>query len=253
MRFLRLISICLFFRSVNLLAVTNHDIAGACASAVATFVTCPLANLEMCLQAGISPRLSGLWDGHLRAQMIAIPYGAIRYHVIKDMEGQFGASPEKTAAYAGCGALVAGVFLYPLDLLRTIKATGVEKRSLLEAAQAVVKKNGIGGLYAGCGYTVAYSTLASGIMFGSHAWLRRKTDSPLAAGCFAGVCAKILCLPLDGLRIRRQIGADLNVVKGRYLKNFPELYRGFVPGTMRAVVGAATAFLVLDAFEETED
>ncbi|KAI9597311.1 mitochondrial carrier domain-containing protein [Syncephalis fuscata] len=168
---------------------------------------------------------------------------------------------------------------YPLDLLRTRYASQGVKRvygGILSAFGQIVRTEGFHGLYRGLVPSLVQIVPYMGLMFGSYETLARIWPTgesekisgwmggvrDLACGGAAGIISKTGVFPLDVIRKRLQIQGPsrrhyaVNNVP-RYIGSLSTtlrqivrhegiigLYRGYVPGMLKAAPAAAITFLV---------
>ncbi|RKP04808.1 mitochondrial carrier domain-containing protein [Thamnocephalis sphaerospora] len=178
--------------------------------------------------------------------------------------------------------VVATVGTYPLDLLRTRYASqGVHRiyGSILSTLREIVATEGVRGLYRGLVPSIVQIVPYMGLMFGSYESLRRvwsqldfsrRLDSLGDALCggTAGIISKTGVFPLDVVRKRLQIQgpsrrkyavSDVPRYTGRLIattrqmvrhEGVASLYRGYVPGMLKAAPAAAVTFFVYGRLRE---
>ncbi|RKO92195.1 mitochondrial carrier domain-containing protein [Blyttiomyces helicus] len=181
-------------------------------------------------------------------------------------------------ASAGC---IATITTYPFDLLRTRFALQGRDRvytGIFQAVSHIARREGLPGFYRGAAPAVVQIMPQMGIMFEAHAACkhalgRLKPHLPerlrgldgleeFISGGIAGVTAKCAVMPFDVVRKRLQVqGPDRNSYAlgsiPRYNPSFTRcvaqivrhegvlaLYKGVVPGVLKAAPSSAVTFFV---------
>ncbi|KAI9016758.1 mitochondrial deoxynucleotide carrier [Hyaloraphidium curvatum] len=195
-----------------------------------------------------------------------------------------GAANFCSGAVAGAAATT---LTYPLDLLRTrfaLQGTTVVYRSLWQAVRSIyATENGVVGFYRGLGPALLQIVPYMGIMFQTYhgvrdamnASLDERLGGPVAhqhrawvdffAGGFAGLISKLAVMPFDTVRKRLQCQfpsrshlavSNIPSYMGGFLstssqiiaqEGFLGLYKGTVPGLIKALPNSAITFTVYEA------
>ncbi|KAJ3035001.1 mitochondrial thiamine pyrophosphate transporter [Rhizophlyctis rosea] len=178
----------------------------------------------------------------------------------------------------------ATVITFPFDLLRTRFAAQGEPKvytGIIQAIRLILRNEGVSGFYRGVGPSVAAIIPQMGIVFETYAvfqrWAGRVMRMPVGeelnkymsgidhfvAGGLAGMAGKTAVMPFDVVRKRLQIqGPDRNAYSvGQIPKytgfthcvrqivrheGFLALYKGLVPGLLKAAPSSAITFLVYE-------
>eukprot|EP00238_Polyblepharides_amylifera_P015334 CAMPEP_0196600282 /NCGR_PEP_ID=MMETSP1081-20130531/95306_1 /TAXON_ID=36882 /ORGANISM="Pyramimonas amylifera, Strain CCMP720" /LENGTH=273 /DNA_ID=CAMNT_0041926113 /DNA_START=666 /DNA_END=1487 /DNA_ORIENTATION=- len=187
----------------------------------------------------------GLWRGTLPAVMFWMPYTAVQFTTLGQVNKMLAATPtiqdwdpSARAFLSGAAAgATATLTSYPLDLIRTnIAAQGEPKvyHSMAGCASSIVRQRGIRGLYAGLTPTLLEIIPHSGFQFGAYDLFKRialwgremeqaneshlspsgaltgrivslSSGDKFACGFAAGSVAKAVVHPLDVVKKRLQI------------------------------------------------
>lgn len=118
--------------------------------------------------------LQGLWRGTIPGQLLTIPYTAVQFLTLQQCKsvaeknglGNLPGLSFANGAIAGAAGTAAS---YPFDLLRTTLAAQGEPRiyrGMNDAARAIIKKNGVLGLYRGVGVTLLEIMPYAALQFG---------------------------------------------------------------------------------------
>lgn len=130
------------------------------------------------------------------------------------------------SALAGtCGSSVAKVFVHPIDTIKAklqVKKMETHTRGSLIAdiARKTIQTEGIGGLYRGFAICFFGSIPGAALYYGSYEFFKKNTLqnsffqqhpnlSYLAGGMFAEAVACILFVPVDVIKERRQVQANM--------------------------------------------
>ncbi|KAK9766702.1 mitochondrial thiamine pyrophosphate transporter, variant 2 [Basidiobolus ranarum] len=176
--------------------------------------------------------------------------------------------------------VVATIGTYPLDLMRTrFAAQGGNKiySSFTKAFSEIYKSEGLPGFYRGIWSSIIQIMPYMGLMFGSYDLLKRQFQTlkersslirkiedaeDLLCGGFAGVISKTGVFPFDLVRKRLQIqgphrtkyvidtvpqytgGVWACIRQILYNEGFLGLYKGLLPGLLKAAPGSAITFFI---------
>lgn len=239
--------------------------------------------------------LQALWRGTLPGQLLTIPYTAVQFVMLQQCKkvaeahglGKHGATAFVNGALAGAAGTLAS---YPFDLLRTtLAAQGEPKvyRGMSDAAQGIVKTQGVRGLYRGVGVTMLEIMPYAALQFGLYeaflglaekARLERAqaTGQHLSkhtawesffCGLAAGTLAKLGTHPLDVAKKRFQVaGLQRSARYGQRVaastatslaacikeiavnEGIAGFYKGALPSLLKAAPSAAVTFACYDFF-----
>lgn len=186
------------------------------------------------------------------------------------------------------GAIGVGVTL-PMDVMRTrlIAESGtVHLRSISQVAKWTYRTNGVGGFWSGALPAVMQIVPHNAMAFATYGFLRHhnftvasseketsatRSVRSLLAGFFAGILAKTVVFPLDvakkrlqiqGLEKRRQKAGfgrqaqfsglfDCIVQLARNEGVLRGLYKGYVPGALKAAIAVSASFFFYELFYST--
>jgi solute carrier family 25 S-adenosylmethionine transporter 26 len=156
----------------------------------------------------------------------------------------------------------------PTEVVKQRMQVGVHK-SVLEAVPSIIKVDGISGLYNGYGITIMREIPFSAIQFPLYEKLKVKwaeyKEAPLspiqaaACGSFSGGFAAGVTTPLDVVKTRLMLGADINGVKYKSAgdvvtrvytsEGIPTFFSGVQPRVMWISIGG---FVFFGAYEGTK-
>ncbi|CAD6906613.1 unnamed protein product [Tilletia controversa] len=168
-------------------------------------------------------------------------YSYLYAHIVGDRKTQLimaeSKLPPLAQASAGAfGSSIANSLVYPLDMLSTraqTQTSKASKQSIIGALQAVVRKNGVAGLYQGWGADTLSNSLSNFLFFFFRSVLvslivaskakdlgaltassSKKSKSitlsgaeDLAAGALAGATSRLFTTPLSNVVVRKQTGS----------------------------------------------
>ncbi|RUS12706.1 mitochondrial carrier domain-containing protein [Endogone sp. FLAS-F59071] len=200
---------------------------------------------------------------------------------ICDLDSQNHLPPTFRALLSGALAgSFATALTYPFDLLRTRFAVQGEERmysGILQAFQSIYTEEGVPGFYRGVVPSVVQIMPYMGLMFGSFDALKRGigwlkvhhclpstsvTFEDMFCGALAGVFSKAGIFPMDVVRKRLQVqgprrtayvirdlpqySASMFMCMREIVRHegFLALYKGLVPGIVKAAPASAVTFLV---------
>lgn len=240
--------------------------------------------------------MQGLWRGTIPGQLLTIPYTAVQFMTLqhcKKLAADHGlAAHPSTSFISGAMAGAAGTIAsYPFDLLRTTLAAQGEPKvyaGMLEAAQGIIKDNGVKGLYRGMGITVLEIMPYAALQFGLYDVFNTMADKArrkrrgaaqreqrlppsalqsFTCGLAAGTLAKLGTHPLDvvkkrfqvaGLRRSARYGERVSASMAASfllcLKSIAQkeglsgFYKGAMPSLLKAAPSAAVTFACYDLF-----
>lgn len=204
-------------------------------------------------------RMTCLWVGSLSTQMVVPPaiglsflsYSAIRNH-LEQMHGHL-STLDVIAAGSLTGAIATSA-VYPFDLIRT-RVVKKNEGGIVENARHVFKQYGFPGFYRGIQYAYAAQVPSAAINFGAQHFVKQFLDkqsgntelaNSAIAGLVSGTAAKVVTIPLDGMRRRMQAGearaivfSGTSILEFEFLKN---AYRGSFPSIVRSALFGAVLF-----------
>lgn len=285
-------------------SVPVNFLAGGVAGAVSRTIVSPLERMKILFQIqverrveerkfrGIIPSLvkigreegvRGYFKGNGTNLARIVPYEALKFaayeeckkllHIPADPRAQ---SPLKRLCAGAMAGVIATVFTYPLDLVRTrlsAQGEGAERkyRDIRHAFRTIMKdEGGVVGLYKGLSPTLLGIAPYVGLNFAVYETLKgfaasyqnRDSELPvtwrLAFGGIAGATAQLVTYPLDVVRRRMQM-------KGTMEHMFPYdstrhalvtivrtegahgLYKGLLPNLLKVAPSVAIAFVTYEA------
>ena len=175
----------------------------------------------------------------------------------------------------GVAGLTACTLAYPLDLVRTrlaAQTTHTYYKGISHALSAIIRDEGMRGLYRGLGATLTQVAPSLAINYAAYETLRNhwlsKTNrsSPtvgmsLACGSLAGLVSSTATFPLDLVRRRLQLegqrGSQQHVSYRNVFRNvvaqhgMKGLYAGLLPEYYKVVPGVAIAFCTYEFMKKS--
>jgi hypothetical protein len=148
--------------------------------------------------------------------------------------------------FAGaCGALVS----HPIDSVKTVYQMDSGKyKSILHCAKELYKEGGVKRYYCGLKGPLFGIALEKCIVFGSYNTVHQYTQSIVASGFFAGVCASGIVVPVEKIKILQQQklanSSFLEVLKTQGIR---KLYSG----TSACIAREGTGFAIYFSTYET--
>lgn len=282
-------------------AVAWNDTAahGMVAGAVARVAVAPLDLVKVRLQLqGVSPSSRAaqyrgvfhalrtvaaeegpraLWKGNAAAMTMVAVYGGVQFAVYHSLPARGeGAVPAwARGAAAGAAATAAS---YPLDLMRTRLASQQERavyRGIAHGVRAAMARDGLRGLYAGVGATMAGVVPYAGAQFAAYEALSRAwggeggTARSAVCGAAAGAFSKAATMPVDVVKRRMQVLTfQWERTSPRGLATVPRaagaiatarlilrgegpagLFRGLSPALLKSAPYSAITFAVFDMLQ----
>lgn len=257
-------------------------LAGAVAGGCEAVATMPFEVTKTRLQLGHGPRglqanmmdtvaragPTGLYFG-LQAQLVQVAAkGAIRFTAYERFKRLLGPSGSSFVAGTLAGLTEALMWVVPTERLKVLRTTelggaaGTRGSGLLDAAAAVVRQQGVRGLWLGSGPTAARQALANGsrfLMFDRvKASLPAWVPAPAAiAGGLTGVASVLITNPVDVVKTQVQsvpvsgAGAGVStvaLVRGLIREEgVGVLCRGMGARVLKIGLGQAVIFGVYDA------
>ncbi|KAI7903710.1 mitochondrial carrier domain-containing protein [Cokeromyces recurvatus] len=228
--------------------------------------------------------IKGLFKGNVAAEWLYVTYGASQlyayYHLdsfLKNISPTV--KPFISGMFAGSFATAA---TYPFDLLRTRFAMqGMNKvyDSIPHAISDIYEKEGMRGFYRGLGSSITQIMPYMGLMFFSYEGLcstvqhlqrnqiiseNHKRTNDMICGSLAGIISKTGVFPLDVIRKRLQVqGPHLSEYVVSTIPTYSSsvwecmkkiintegvlgLYKGIVPGLLKAGPSGAVYFLMFE-------
>lgn len=276
--------------------------SGAGAGAIAKTLTAPLERVKLVLQnqelaASRATPVSGLRDGlrQLSAErggartlwrgngtnlLRVLPTYAVRFGLFPRLEEllepvglQADVRRLLSGALAGAGALL---LTHPLDTVRTRLAAQREGQRMyagaLDCLRSTWAKEGLAGIYAGCGVSLLEIAPYSAIAFAGYEGMKQRlsrdglpatAEVRLLAGFTSGCMASFLCYPLD--TVRRQLMLDgSRGFESRYDRStlrcatrlwseggVKRLYRGYTATLVKSVPSVAITFFANDCIRSS--
>jgi hypothetical protein len=233
-------------------------IAGGVASAAAKSVLAPFERVKLILQTSHKysgplealrriPKEEGvfsLWRGNLANLARIVPTYSMRFALLDNCRALVrGSSPlgvplslaQELCAGAMAGAAVSLV-THPLDLARTqlaVTTTAGTAGGVIGVLSELRRKHGWSGPYRGLLISLLEIAPYTAISLGGFEFLKGAMGGPaahprsrLAASWFAGLCASLLCYPLDSVKRRLMVDAAHGGVK----------YKGSISRCVRTVL-----------------
>lgn len=179
-----------------------------------------------------------------------------------------------TGAVSGMTAVAC---TYPLDIMRAQKSGLIgakyDNYSLTGIVQHIIRRDGIRGLYRGCGTTLFSSAPYEGLKLGVYPLFKEVFNRHFAdkdgtlpivykliSGALAGITCGSVTYPLDttrrnlqmhGLKGAAQYGTPMACIKGLYAEGgLPRFYRGFHVNAVRVVPNTAIMFGAYEKLKE---
>lgn len=262
-------------------------IAGGIASGTAKTVMAPFERVKLILQTSkkypnaivalrripVEEGVLSLWRGNLANLARIVPTYAMRFALLENFRiavrlGAPAGAPLSLAQELCAGALAGAavcVVTHPLDLVRTHLAvsSGAEASAGVRGTLALfVRRYGLVGPYRGLLISLLEIMPYTAISLGGYEYIkaclsgsRVGSSSKLAASWLSGLCASLLCYPLDSVKRRLMVdGAKGGIAYGGSIarcvssvvraEGFGGLYRGCVLNALKsAPTFAATATL----------
>ncbi|KAH7696647.1 Protein HPO-12 a [Aphelenchoides avenae] len=233
------------------------------------------------------------WKGHVPAQGLSAVYGLVQFTTFEMLRNKLSrlseVSPYKKSidfacgAVAGCTAMTAAM---PMDVLRTrLVAQGKHKvyRSATHAIGVIWRTEKVPGFFRGIVPSLAQIAPYTGLQFTCYNFLSRlwtkyvneqgtpcawqlcglmtsnlESSGAFVCGALAGTFAKTLLYPLDLVRHRLQVNANIRrgfgktshykgmirtILRIARRESFLGLYKGLAPSLIKAAANSGFSFL----------
>lgn len=247
-------------------SATKHLLAGSASGLISSILFQPLDLIKTRLQQTNSPtiletlRVSGIgsfWRGSTSTILRTVPGSGLYFasqHTLR--------TRKFTAFQSGVLARVAvGFAMMPLTVVKTrFESSIYTDKTIVASLTAVLRTNGVKGLWAGFGATALRDAPFAGTYLYLYTESRRLLHHTLdnspafksnfACGVFAGCAATLITQPFDTLKTRIALGIHPNLVVGflAILKTsgVAGLFTGILPRLMRKPLSSAVTWSVYE-------
>lgn len=235
-------------------------VAGGMASAVAKSALAPFERIKLLLQTSTKfdgpfdalrrvhaeEGFASLWKGNVANLARIVPTYALRFALLDHFRAVVAAGGEagkplslgrELCAGAMTGAAVC-LFSHPLDLARThIAVSSQSSKGIIVTLRGMIAAQGLWGVYRGLLMSVMEIAPYTAISLGGFEYLKHalnpeggpiSTRTRLGASWFSGLCASLMCYPLDS--VKRRLMVDGTLGKGNCK------YRGSIVACVSSII-----------------
>jgi solute carrier family 25 thiamine pyrophosphate transporter 19 len=192
---------------------------------------------------------------------MVVPYSAIQFAVYAQVQRwvKHALNPPESALFSGAVAgIVATLFTYPMDLVRTCQAASSQR--VLSTKEVVSHAVSSRSLYRGSLVTILgiipYAAMQFSVYEQAKHWFGHSSQALLISGILAGVCGKIANMPFDVIKKRMQIEGILYSSGHSRIWQFSKsilekegimaFFKGTAPSVIKAAPNSAITFFVYE-------
>eukprot|EP00928_Gymnodinium_smaydae_P024123 TRINITY_DN19626_c0_g1_i3.p1 TRINITY_DN19626_c0_g1~~TRINITY_DN19626_c0_g1_i3.p1 ORF type:complete len:330 (-),score=39.28 TRINITY_DN19626_c0_g1_i3:67-1014(-) len=218
--------------------------------------------------------LRALWKGNLCTCLHRFPMTGVNFAVFERITVGLGEGARSSAwgrfapgAVAGCASLT---ICYPLEVVRTRLMVETQRKTntatWYASLAAIVRKEGMDGLFRGIGMSLFVSVPSVSISFGAYDLMKEQIQhtgmseaslpATVIAGGTSGIVGSVLTYPMDVVRRRLQVmGMDTSIPRRSWLEEAKHIWkfegrrgfwRGLTPELVKIFPTVAIKFVVFE-------